>query len=221
MSNKSKRNKKFSTISSGAGLVKKKIKLSMKTTSKEIVSIRMQAAAKEFWPLVKDDKRKNGQPVWKSQDALRSNMTRAFHMKLLSGHQPSQKVIWVDRESALSYVTRYSQAAKSTPLKHVRMNKMPRAKGAAATRISPVIASNGNHKRNGNGVSHKEPKGCLYVIKNGDSIRHLRNGSGGELFESEEAALVAAFKQLDVSLYRINPSGNELVRVAGGGGHNA
>ena len=83
-------------------------------SEKEKVSMQMKQAAQELWPLVKGEKRPCGRAIFDTFEHLRSNLTTAFHKGLVGGYREGGKRsrLWVDKESTLSYVSKYVDVAK-------------------------------------------------------------------------------------------------------------
>jgi hypothetical protein len=69
--------------------------------------------ADELWPLVRNEKRGNGAPVFTSRGCLISHLSYAFHRKRIDGAQSGHNSsIWLSKDATLNYITKYVELAK-------------------------------------------------------------------------------------------------------------
>ena len=86
----------------------------MSSTNKN-VRAKTSQMANELWPLVQDEKRIDGTPVFSDRNGLISHLSYAFPDKRIGGAQSGRNSsIWVDKDATLNYITKYVELAKTT-----------------------------------------------------------------------------------------------------------
>ena len=150
--------------------------------AKQPVLVRVGQAAKELWPLVKHEKRSSGSPCFASLDSLRAQLNTAFRKNLIPGHREKKRIIWLDREAAIDWVTRYCEYAKN-------------AKGMTVTKFKPRATK---PRSNGSAIKAEPPVSNGYILVDSDGkIAHFQATSNTE-------ALVGALRMAKISVHRIN-----------------
>ncbi len=112
----------------------------MSSTNKN-VRAKTSQMANELWPLVQNEKRANGAPVFADRRDLISHLAYAFHDKRIGGAQSGRNSsIWVDKDATLNYITKYVELAKAT--KNVAWSASSTKRKVAALKSAPT-SSNG------------------------------------------------------------------------------
>ncbi len=177
-------------------------------TKQTQINIRLKAAATEIWSSVENQKRKNGKPVFKNLQAFTSNLTRAYHHKLIRGYSPSKRVIWVERDSALAYVRAYVAVARMSNgycnLRNIPKHNWP----TESVNHRPHVDT-----RKGDRTPAPSHEGTnrsyhRYVLSNGGRVSVIKDDAGDDLFLSDKKAMAVVLKQLCIRLHRVGEDGS-------------
>lgn len=142
--------------------------------------------------------RGSGKAVFPNEQALASNITRAFHKGLVAGEQEREGcTIWVNRDDALTYVTGFIGLARESRDQVYQPSK----------RNGPLVTGGVNisrHRQDNGGTSRPiQESGHPYSIVMGGDIIPLVDENGKPIASlTDTRAALVALKQLRVGLYR-------------------
>lgn len=164
-------------------------------------SYRPKRVADIIYPIVKDDLRGDGEPVFTSPVTLERNLIYAFAKGLISGKKQSNREVWMEFESALSYVTTYVELAK-TSKKRVYMPKQK--PGQVEIRVSTTPTAKGRQLIEAMDEVHASQPVSQFVLQKGDLLVDIvKDVDGDTLFDSADNAAKAALSGLGYTLRRI------------------
>ena len=166
-------------------------------------NIRLKQAAAEVWPLVKDEKRPSGRPMFESPEGLRNNLNQAFHKGLIDGFREGGKrsPLWVDRESALSYVSKYVDVAKKGRVYWPKRNREPFT--GSVSKPQKRMATSPDE--DGQTVM-ESVLGSRYVVVWGDTVELVTSQCGPVpgLYSRRDEAAEAAIDMLGIRLMSVD-----------------
>lgn len=166
-------------------------------------SVRVSVVANEMWPLVKDEKRLGGVPLFASRGGLVACIYAGFRARHIQGTQAggANSMIHVDRESVLSFLVRYAESAKEARMVHMGGNMHAKPKGngkrskgksdadAVVDELLDLDAS-------------EEDERHEYIIANGGEA----GNNGGRYLSARDAAWHLV-RELGFKFYRITEEG--------------
>jgi len=160
-------------------------------------SYRPKKVAAIIYPIVKDDLRGNGEPVFASRVSLERNLIYAFAKGLISGEKTPSREVWMEFESALSYVTAYVETAKTSKTRVYMPKKKP---AHVAVRVGPAQYEVPDLPP----VSPDCSSLSQFVLQKGDLLVDIvKDVDGDALFLNELYAAKAALSGLGYTLRRI------------------
>jgi hypothetical protein len=160
-------------------------------------TLRPARVAAIIYPVVEDDLRANGEPVFASCAAMERNLIYAFSKGLISGRKTASRAVWMEFESALSYVTTYVEVAKTSD----KRVSMPRKTPAhVEVQVSPTQYEVPDLPP----VSPDCSSLSQFVLQKGDLLVDIvKDVDGDALFLNELYAAKAALSGLGYTLRRI------------------
>mgnify|MGYP000250497833 CR=1 FL=1 len=169
-------------------------------------SYRPKRVADIIYPIVKDDLRGNGEPVYTSVTSLERNLIYAFSKGLISGKKTASRAVWMEFESALAYVTAYVETAKTSKTRVYMPKKRP-------THVEVRVSADEEHlnkqARTGQLIkdmdeAYASQSISQFVLQKGDLLVDIvKDVDGDTLFLNEKYAAEAALSGLGYTLRRI------------------
>lgn len=164
-------------------------------------TLRPARVAAIIYPVVEDDLRANGEPVFASCAAMERNLIYAFSKGLISGRKTASRAVWMEFESALSYVTTYVEVAKTSD----KRVSMPRKTPA---HVEVKVSADDESSVSPYGVCGELPvyegRTMQFVLQRGDLLIDIVSAHNGDtLFDNSSTAAIAALYGLGYTLRRI------------------
>tara|TARA_R100000458_G_scaffold50184_1_gene50223 strand:+ start:189 stop:731 length:543 start_codon:yes stop_codon:yes gene_type:complete len=123
--------------------------------------IKIKQAAEQLYDLVKDEKRADGTPAFKSWQSMYSNLHNALHRGYIDGAKESPHVTWIHMDKAEEYIMAWiEQAVKTTgPIRLMRKKKHSHV----GKRTHSLKQFNGDQSASC-GVSSASVEGSAYLL---------------------------------------------------------